>query len=531
MYKVAVIDDEPYIRDSLVNTIDWKGLHCSLVFAAEEGKSAYASILKHEPDIILLDIHMPGMSGLEIVEKIVQKNMACKIVIISAYQDFNYVKQALQLGVFDYIAKPIRNREVKDIVIRAKKVIDEERRKKTEEKTMQEEMEVLTEYFKHTKQLLSSQVIHNMIHHQSYDESLLMLPENIQKHATLVIQSQSKESDRVVNKKYILDFIDSIKAKVDYQMVQTIMNGDIVLVLFFSKNTSAHAYKIYAKRLSIAILDFVKEWEDVGIYIGISTLYNDVDSLSHSYKEALNAAGNHFFSSNKDIVFVDEEHTNKRHAKFSIVHDLDYFYHTLVNGEEKALEKQLELLIAGIENYAGGNISVAKTLLSEICITIARYSASHVANNQKLLPLNKVLFDINELNHMDEAFAYIKNYLKSALHVPEKDPDYSPLVNKVIKYIKQHYMHGISLNSTSQEVALNPSYLSRMLKKETGRNFSDIVLEERMKAAKNMLRNPKLRLNEIAVQIGYKDYSYFYQVFSKYEGMTPMQYRKTCKEI
>lgn len=147
------------------------------------------------------------------------------------------------------------------------------------------------------------------------------------------------------------------------------------------------------------------------------------------------------------------------------------------------------------------------------------------------MPLEEVLKGIEEMARLEDAYAYIGTYLKNAIKTRKKVPTYSPAINKVIKYIRHNYMNPITLESTSNEVALNGSYLSRILKQETGKTFSEMVLEERMNAAKDLLKNPKLRLNEIAVQIGYRDYSYFYQVFTKAEGITPMNFRKSCKEI
>lgn len=535
MYKIGIIDDEPLIRESLVATIPWGMLDCEIIFQAEDGRKALELIREEQPDLVILDINMPELSGLDVLKQIREEGNLCQVIILSAYQDFNYAQKAIRYGVHDYIGKPIRNSIVEEVVKEATNKIDHVRAKAEEDLLMQEEMEVLTKYFTDTKQLVSSQVLANMIGHQGSNKPPLeqydVIPKGAKNHATLVIKSKSKLSDVVINKRYILSFIESIRGKVDYTILQTMVNGDIVLVLFFNKQISANGYKVYAKLLSQAILEYVIEWKDVDVYIGISTLYNDVESFNHSYREADNAAKNHFFTSSQDIVFTDETKPDKRQAKFSIVHDLDYFYHTLLNNEEEAFDQQLKQLIAGIESYAKGNIAVAKTLLSEICITIARFSASKIGDTQQQMPLEEVLEGVEQLVHMEEAYGYIKTYMKTSISTNESVPEYSPAIIKVIKYIKTNYMYTITLESASNEVSLNGSYLSRILKKETGKNFSDIILEERMHAAKKLLRNPNLRLNEIATQIGYKDYSYFYQVFSKSEGITPMNYRKTCKEI
>ncbi|SHH45505.1 response regulator [Clostridium grantii] len=533
MYQVAIVDDEPLIRKSLSESIDWDTFECEVCLQAPEVKAITEYLKDNEVDILLLDINLPGVDGLTFAKEIKKKNNNIKVIMVSAYKDFQYVKQALQIGVFDYIAKPISNQEVVSIVKKAILAIKEEKDLNLLEKLKQDETKMLNNYFAKSRQLVQSQILKNILTNNEISdlsEDLKVIPQNSSKHAAIVIKSLSKIEDSAINKKYILKYIEENQGYYDFEIKQTIINNNIVFVVLFTNKISQKDAKKTINKFCKSILNYISDWVEVNFYIGVSSIYSDTKEMWKAYQEAFNVAENQFFIRNKSISFREDLEKNDRNIKFSIIHDLDYFYNFLQrqNIYNEEIETEINKLIDEISVYSKGNISLAKSILSEVCITIGRLYLKQNTHND--FSVEQIQNDINKLYNIQDSKKYIINFIK-IISQQEKHEEYSPIITSAMAFIKKHYCENISLETVSDSISINPSYLSRLIKKETGKNFIDIILEERINTAKQLLQDPKLRLNEIASLVGYKDYAYFYQVFKKNMGITPMDFRKNNRKL
>lgn len=536
VYKLAIVDDEPLIQESIKQSIQWDELKCNVVLTASEVMSVFQYLENNELDIILLDINMPEMDGLTFAEKIKDMGYDIKIIIISAYQDFTHVKSAFRLGVVDYIAKPIRNEEIISIIKKTVEVIDKEKEAEQLQLLREQERQMLDDYFKQSKQLVQNNLLTSFIKgnggNNDLEKIIEVIPKNTKGFSAIVIKQLCKLEHTVINKKYILDYFNKTNKHNNYSIRTTVIDDNVVLIVFFTKKLKEYSTREILKNICHSFLDYIRNWEYVYVYIGVSSYYSKIDQLSQSYMNALHVAENQFFTS-KDKISFEDGSKNDRYYKFSIIHDLDSFYNILEecsdsNSTDRVKEK-LSQLFNEISKYCNNNVDLARSLITEVCITIVRFYVSKNDKMQDGFSVSNIIEDIDMIENMDKAENYVFDVLK---RLTEKDNnDYSPIIQSAIVYIKQNYNKNISLDILSNHLCINPSYLSRLMKKETNKNFSEIVLDTRLSASKKLLRDPKLRLNEIAVLVGYKDYAYFYQVFKKSIGITPMDYRKNNKVI
>lgn len=536
VYKLAIVDDEPLIRESINQSIEWEKLNCNVVLTASEVVSVFEYLETKELDIILLDINMPEMDGLTFAEKLKEMGYDIKIIIISAYQDFTHVKSAFRLGVFDYIAKPIRNEEVITIVNKVIEEIDKETEAKQLEVLKEQERQMLDDYFKQSKQLVQNNLLTSFIKgnkdNNDLEKIIEVIPKKTKGYSAIVIKQLCKLEHTVINKKYILDYFKKNNNHHNYRIRTTVIDDNVVLIIFFTKKFKEYSTREILKNICHSFLNYIKNWEHVFVYIGVSSYYSKIDQLNQSYMNALHVAENQFFTSKNKISFEDGSQ-NERHYKFSIIHDLDSFYNILEESNDTKstdkIKQKLSQLFNQISKYCNNNIDLAKSLITEVCITIVRFYADKNDNMQDGFSVNNIIEDIDMIENMDKAENYVFGVLKRLTE--KENNNYSPIIQSAIVYIKQNYNKNISLDILSNHLCINPSYLSRLMKKETNKNFSEIVLDTRLNASKKLLKDPKLRLNEIAVLVGYKDYAYFYQVFKKSLGITPMDYRKNKKVI
>jgi two-component system response regulator YesN len=209
---------------------------------------------------------------------------------------------------------------------------------------------------------------------------------------------------------------------------------------------------------------------------------------------------------------------------------LEQFTQMLSSAEPEEIDKRVMTLLNQIGTYASGNIAVAKILISELCITIAKYYFKQ-HNNEWVLgkTLDEILADVNRLGNTDQAADYIKGVLKQLREREQegKATAYSAIVRNILNYIQENYNQELGLNVVAEHFRLSQGHISRLLRKETGSSFVDIVTHTRLEAAKRLMRDPTRRIQEISEMVGFKNYIYFYQVFKKVENLSPQEYKNT----
>lgn len=538
-YKVILVDDKPLVLRSLKETINWRKLDCIVVGQALNGIEAIELVDSLVPDIVISDIKMSGIDGLQLTEYINKNCTAMKVIIITGYQEFDYAKKAISLGVVDLILKPIDNSVLENVI---KKAIDEIARAKElieYQNRLTEENVLYKDHYHSSLDKLKSQVLYNLL--QRYDDNEILNTKEM-KHLDLdngcyfvaVTRIRSAHKDiRAAMMKGIIEIFNSLKEISGIQLVDTEADGDMVIMFIFYNKTSARQAKLIVKRMYEEVQNRIMPRMNTRFCCVVSQLSRDINSLKYCYKQALEGLNSSYFSTKNVITFMDKKTLIGCPSSIYIIEDLDNFYRNIDMSSMEDLQEDISILVNKIVSSSNGSEFRIKCLLSEICITLSRHYLLWVIDkNEYQMAVNKLLDEIDNINALEEAEKYLNDYIKMIKESIKKDTnEYSSLVKDALKYINENFSQEISLETMSEHINANPSYLSRLLKKETGESFVEIVTKIRIDTAKYLLLQSGSRIVEVCTQVGYKNYAYFYQVFKRMIGVTPTEYKKTGKKI
>ncbi|MBB6734069.1 helix-turn-helix domain-containing protein [Cohnella zeiphila] len=526
---VVVVDDKPLILRSIVQTVDWNRLNCTVVGQAADGIEGKRVILDKQPDILITDIKMPGLSGLDLAECMHRTLPRSKTILITGYQEFEFAKQAVRLGVCDIVVKPVRNDELQRVIGLAVRELDDA------QSELSQRLPSLRSQF--VTELIGGSAPQE--HALTEKASALGLIWN--RCVVLIVRSkrtpaavQGADSLSIYPKLHgdLTEMAQDAAERRDFEIVDSYRYDDLVLACLFPKPLPPRELKMKLQSFCHDFIERVRQKHGLMICIAVSPDYRRLQELREAYAEASALMDASFFRTEEPVLFPEPAEPVGENGRFSILRDLEQFNQMLEQATSDEIVGHLNQILEHIRAYSEGNILVAKGLLSDVCLATARYYYRVTGDEFSLdRSIDEVLADVYRLQDIRQAYehlaAFIRN-VKDKLEGGEKE--YSLVVKKSIDYINGHFAENISLTGVADRFGLSPSYLSRLLRTETGINFVDLVAKARIEAAKRLLRDPRHKVNEVGEKVGYKEYSYFYQVFKKIEGMSPKEYKNRSKD-
>ncbi|NOU85871.1 response regulator [Paenibacillus sp. LMG 31460] len=541
-YKVVVIDDKPLIRQAIVQMIAWEKLNCAVVGQAEDGIEGKRLIMELQPDILVTDIKMPGLSGLDLAEQMSADFPMAKTILVTGYQDFEYAKRAVRLGVYDFIVKPINHEELSRVIGSAVSELDNKRKER--ENTVKITSAFVELEKQHTSSIpsLRSKLIGDLIAGtDNMQEQVKNLEIPFSRYVLQIVRTKEKPGQSGATNAAKLkqqmqlrlsEQAHQLTAKRDFYLIESLRNNDLLFVCLFPKALPQREIRMKLQSFCSEFIDEASVRNQVSCCFAVSSVYKSLLELPEAFHEASLIMDSSFFRTEESVLFPDHSQQEKELGKFSIIQDLEQFNQMLENKSSEDVITHLERFLKQITAYSEGNILVVKGLLSEVCLAVARYYFRVTGDEFGLgKSVDQILGDVYRLTSMREASSYLTSFIgniKKKLEGGEKV--YCLVVKKVIDHINSHIADTINLTSTADHFGLSPSYLSRLLRTETGINFVDLVSKARIETAKRLLMDPKNKVNEVGEMVGYKEYAYFYQVFKRLEGLSPKEYKNRSKE-
>lgn len=530
MLTVLIADDENKVSLLIKSLIKWEELELTLLGILDNGKDAFDFIKDKKPDIVITDIRMPKMDGLELISASKAIWPDIKFILISGYKQFEYAHSAIKYGVEDYLLKPISEEELNISLMRICDEINVSKSKLDFEKKSTRDIEK-------SRTILDSTLIEQIILKQPSD----LVEFNNENRLSFIEQGYQVLSIRI-------DTIDpfNIEVKQDRLIVETIIRKCLTE---FSPFVEEQIFGIVGKRLIIGILNF-KHDSSTDIIEIINNLIIPLGDYIGSYEGYTITIGsssqNQGFSLLNDLIFQSMKciesrifcGTNKKIAW----QDLNYMSEPSPDKSD-SVETELQLAVVSYDDQKL-KIVIQKVfdrigITSRIDPTVYfRTAFGFIEKTYNFLP-DKM--SINLQNEKDDFKEFIKSAysldiliknLKNGLakclneaRIRQENSDNKP-IRDAKKYIENHIAEKITLEDISEIVQLNPVYFSVLFKKETGNNFSAYLVTVRMEVAKTLLRTTNLTIEAIADKVGYKDTKHFSQLFAKIVGVKPAQYRK-----
>lgn len=531
MIKVLIVDDEMIIRKGIRTSIDWERLGIEIVGEAKNGQEALELSGRMEPDIVMTDIRMPVMDGLALAAALRERQPQVKIIIVSGYDDFDYARQALKIGVSEYLTKPVGAEDLTKLMLKLGDQIHEERDRSYEERNkgmlLRESLP-----FIQSKWLLrllqgEAKLDEEMLDRARQLQIMLEGPEyavavvDIDDYLLLMGQASDREKELLMFALY--NVADELLTE-RYPSALCQMDESSIAILLNVNRMNRHRILTMCEELSDCIRRFVK----VSVTIGIGSVVPSLHQVNESMLEALNAlSGKAYRGKGQVIAFQPGEHAD---------HDEPVF----VSAKEEAelLQSLTALDTAGIQDRldtwfrhfaeAGASYPHVRSL----CVKLIVLATNHVEQmGVQRSELEPVLLRPYEEVHKYETIFDLRSWVGRIFdsfvdHLTRhKTGRYRNIVAVAIQYMQEHYAQDLKLEDVAGQVYVTPNYFSRVFKEETGEHFSEWLNKLRVEKAKQLLKDVGLKVYEVAERVGYNDYKYFAHIFKKYTGITPKQYR------
>lgn len=515
-----LVDDEVLILNGLTKLINWEGLELTIKHTASNGEEAL-EIFEQSPtpiDIIISDITMPKLNGLELIKEIKHRNGNTRFVILSGYDDFNYAKQAISLGIDNYILKPINEEELEATLANIV-----EKLKKLEEQPIIEgkKLEMLRENILY-------RWMQNTISFYELEERNVILDIDLMKNyycvGVIKLDAEMDEPKSFANvygeiRKYVKQNISSIEVFNDL---------DSNIVCIYSGNDAVNIKEEF-KGLFENIVSNIKDKYKINLFIAIGSIENSYKNANKSYDNAK------IFLDYSLIVgydrIIDYSSSDKKH--------MGVLWEKLIDSEKLSrvlLSKDLETAndyidevfdkIFGIENIMPGDIQNAALKMLLVFNDISNELGLSLNNEDETM--KKLILGVFKIGKASELKAIIKEKCKYIIDKMKSNREVrSPIVQRILAYVNEYYFEEISLKTLGIKFNINPSYLGQIFYKEVGEQFSDYINRVKNDHAKGMLLTTNLKINEIAQKVGYSDNSYFYKKFKEIYGVSPNVLRNT----
>lgn len=506
MIKLLIVDDEQIERDGLQMMLE-KGYPELVIRQARNGKIAVQMAQEFQPDLILMDIKMPGMNGLEAVERISASQPGIKFIMVTAYDTFDYACQAIKLGVKDYLLKPSKASEITATVGKVLMQIEEERksleRRKLEQETLQKALPLV-------ETDVVTQLLFDHVHEVHLDVlvGLLDIQTTGGKFVMLVLLPPGSEN-----------LYSAIKEKVRRAgsgWVGALYGRQLPIIVFRDPDKS---FRSQAVSLAREILSSAKT--EAGWFIGIGNPYDALDQVRLSYQESLIASMNptlpvkyRFYA---DVPFPGRERDEGRNKQIE-----KEFFDQLRLGQWEQIRSILMDFIEQYEHEGADLLQTQQRVLELLWIASRVLGEMGVETETPLFS-----FQAQDYRQLRAETGLLLERLRQSYteHFDKLKPD---LMFQIKQYIMEHSHEDVSLDTIGKVAGLSPFYISKMFKEQLGVNYIDFLTECRIeKAKKLMLADPDKSLKEITFEVGYHDPNYFSKVFKKVCDVSPTEYRKT----
>lgn len=542
MLKVFLVEDEAIIRRGIKNNIPWEKEGFEFAGEASDGELAYPMIKKIKPDIVITDIKMPFMDGLELASIIKKELPDTKIIILSGYNEFDYAKRAISIGVTDYQLKPISSEKLLETVKRVGDIIwEEQAQKKLLEEYKIENQENL--------ELEKAKLFYAMVDNSLSTVEILEWGQQLgldmtASYYTVILLKIISSSAANIYQEHLVEMESKVEEFLEHQECIYYFKrwGEGWFLLVRSEDEHEFADLIQGLKGYLERLFSDNEEENLFYFGGIGSTVQRLRDVRQSFHSANRLFAARFFMEPNQIITEDELHRIETvHKKNEDLKDIN-----ISNMDRKLLEDFLKVgdseeagpfLDTYFEKIGVGNYSslmFRQYLMVDMFFCVSKFLEGLGSGSQEIMDKFGDVEEIKmRIHSTQQMFQYMKELFTEAMKFRDSlsHDKYSSLLEEAQKYVRQNYSSNeISLNMVASHVGISPSYFSTIFRQETGSTFTEYLTEIRMEKAKELLRCTNKKTSEIAYDIGYKDAHYFSYIFKKTQGLTPKDYRGDRKE-
>jgi len=535
MYKVIIVDDEILARMGIKSLISWHEHGLELVGECESGKKAYEMAKELLPDIIITDVKMPVMNGIDLIKALKAEGMNFKFIMLSAYDDFEFVKEAMKLGADDYILKlQVKPEELLKVLDNACKNIEQERNEKSRniniEKQLHENISVLREKF--LKDLMCGNVFNEHEIEKSFKLHNITLPQN--NLVCLVVRIENMEiyhnytnDDIYVLKSSVINIIEEIL--LNYGIGYACYSEPHLYTAMCSVGIDDSASSLYNSIYQMAkdMKEFLKHTMNLTVSIGVSDIHLHYSDINRAYREAWEAIGDSFACPSGSVaLYSDFKGLNLNFVGIPLEEELNELENSLKTYSLSGIQRAFDNLIQRIPE----SNNVSKKYINGICHVLIFVLNIFIKNNnltpEELWGKDENPYNqVGHLKNLNDFIDWIKKINNRIIAVINQEKESNAIILRAKQFINKHFCENISLEVVSEHLSLSPSYFSSLFSRVTGERFVDYVTNLRINLAKELLKSAEYKVYEISDMIGYDNPHYFSRIFKKVTGVSPLDFK------
>lgn len=525
MYTIYLADDEKLIREGLAETIPWDSLGLRLIGTAEDGRQALRGIRECKPDIVLTDIRMPYLDGLELIGKIREVHPSCRVVIISGHGEFSYAQAAIQLGVSDFILKPIDVTGLCRTLGKLTRELDSERHQQNEVEQMRVRLQRADEV------RLQRQMRRYMMGRTPRQQFLEQMPEQILRaRAVILVLLQ-------------IDNFDNLTAAMDEEAIfimtqkleQSIARAGENVSLLTIEETNGRYLLLFTdnwkEELSFEVRSYIRRLRlvepDMEFTTVTSPVYGHIEHCQEAYEFVRRGFEYAFqLGGNQDIQADSVKECNV--PLLPDIPNVGRVIRSISTFNKKSIRDDFQLLAQDIRQTGHNSYLYTHMLVSVVYGEIVKLLVDINCPIETIL--DDPLEDYRKIlarTTLDDMLQELYRFVSKICDFLGKNINANQSVTERAKaYLEEHYADsGLTLDQVASEMGISPNYFSALFKQNTGSSFINYLTNVRVAHAKELLKSGNYKTYEVAVRCGYENPTYFSTIFKRRTGVSPSEYR------
>ena len=535
MYRILLVDDEILVRDAIKENIDWKSIDCELVGDCENGKQAAEFVREHPVDIVLTDILMPYMDGIEFSKFLHENYSNIVIVIFSGFGEFEYAKKAIQYGVSEYLLKPVTAMELTGVIEKMKKKVDQQRI----EKNKMDRLTKTSEKYRKNEQIIRSKNMEALVNCTTdVNQSIQRLAEmgidisaaeyrvalfDIDLYSGMYQLDAEKRQESALMAFVLFNISDEIVTREDAGIAY--QEGSNRVCILFQEKWSRNCTE-KTREICREIQQKTKEVMGFDVSMGIGKWVKKPEELIQSHDMAAQTLQYRYLLGGNLLIDMEEQHPVQEIA-------IDEKLSELKEAMKTGRKEEVDQILLDIENAIRQALmekSRACMYLQQVIRTMDNACEDISADMDRIREdRDELLRQVTEKKSFEEACKVVQKHTDRIFEIlSEMNTSSSKRQARLaIDYIQNNYMDpDLSLNSICSYLNISTSYFSTIFKEETGETFTEVLIRTRMEKAKELLENTTMKNYEIAEKVGFSDPHYFGISFKKMTGCTPTEYAR-----
>lgn len=489
MIRVIVVDDEKVIRQGLGRFVkETEGFE--LLCTCADGVEAYDKIRESCPDLVISDIVMPDMEGLELIKKCRENGVESEFVLLSGFSEFEYARAAIQYGVLDYLNKPVNQKLLLDLLEKVRNIVEKK---------------------KHIKKRLKSSIYEKILESGEIPNEQEEIKTS--EYRVLAVNSAGNTTGKDLDSrlKDSIFYCEEILKETAYEEYMVYERKGMMLVILCGIDTKEHHIEKICWELDRRAMGRGYE-----IFFGIGNLVDRMQEIPFSYKTAEAALYDAQYSGKRFCFFDNLSYSYKSPSRTYGV-DLVGIGNAIHLGEKENVQNEVVRLAESYKKSAPAYV-IYSFVLKCASMLFEKEEKEEWKNDEK---------ELATAQNLEILLERFKRVTEDFFQIEEKQQEkrYGGTIDEVLQYISLHYMEDISIEQICKVFYFNQSYFSVLFKGKTGENYNDYITDLRIGKAKGLLRSGRYKVNEIAEMVGYNSSRYFARVFKAKTGELPKEYK------